>query len=620
MRILRCNAVIFLAILSLAAILSQPLVAGMEPPFDQVFTYQGQLKQDGQPHTGSVPMVFSLWDQENGGSQIGSSWPDTIQVNNGLFTAEVYIANATWELPRYLQISVDGTVMGQRQRITPTPTSTFTFDGAGGGSAWTIDGSNIHFTGGNVGIGTSSTPERLNVTGNIALTGWLGHSMPAGTALPFVVSNQTAMRYVSGSESPNIMGGSLHNQITTTSGGNVIGGGGASGSANSITGDYSVIGGGSGHMVSGSNNVIAGGFENFITGDPQQAFIGGGYSNFVSADWGTIGGGQSNLVQADFSTVAGGNVNLIMSDAEYAFIGGGQNNSIQTGPSVGLGRYSGIVAGENNRVYSSRGFVGAGENNIVDANRAFVGAGNSNEASGAGAAVVGGSGNEATNTNAFIGGGGNNLASASNSMVVGGSNNVAAGQRSFAAGRRAEALHNGAFVWADSTTTTVQSTANDQFTVQASGGVRFFTNSALTSGVQVTAGGSAWSTLSDRDAKTDIESVQPREILANLVDIPILSWRYKDQETATRHMGPMAQDFHAAFGLGDDDKRLTTIDVDGVALAAIQGLYEEIQLRDQRIADLEQQISDLREQAETRLSALEQLLIETRQLAMGAGQ
>jgi hypothetical protein len=49
----------------------------------------------------------------------------------------------------------------------------------------------------------------------------------------------------------------------------------------------------------------------------------------------------------------------------------------------------------------------------------------------------------------------------------------------------------------------------------------------------------------------------------------------------------MAQDFHAAFGLGYDDKTISTADTDGVMYAAIQGLVEEIQLRDEKIAKLE---------------------------------
>ena len=59
--------------------------------------------------------------------------------------------------------------------------------------------------------------------------------------------------------------------------------------------------------------------------------------------------------------------------------------------------------------------------------------------------------------------------------------------------------------------------------------------------------------------------------------MPITSWSYKAEKPSIRHIGPMAQDFYKAFGLGLDDKHITTIDEGGVALAAIQGLYQQNQ-------------------------------------------
>ena len=54
--------------------------------------------------------------------------------------------------------------------------------------------------------------------------------------------------------------------------------------------------------------------------------------------------------------------------------------------------------------------------------------------------------------------------------------------------------------------------------------------------------------------------------------MPIREWNYKAQDAAVRHVGPTAQDFHAAFGLGEDPLRISTIDADGIALAAVQAL------------------------------------------------
>ncbi|TVR97194.1 MAG: hypothetical protein EA418_03955 [Wenzhouxiangellaceae bacterium] len=591
-------------------------LAGMTTPYQDTFSYQGQLTNQGAPHQGTVSMTFTLWDQASGGAQIGEPWNATVGVENGLFMTEVYIANADWSGERFLQIAVNSQPLPERHRITATPFSIRSFEGGGGGNgSWSISGSNIYYTAGNVGIGTATTPQRLNVTGNIALTGWLGHSLPAGTPLTFVVSNQTAMRFLGGGDAPNALGGYWENQMQANANGNVIAGGGRDSSSNQIDGNYSVIGGGAGNILNGTESVIGGGFENMILGGASRAVVAGGFSNAVSGDWGFVGGGSSNLVAADYGAVAGGQINLIQPTASHSFIGGGSFNAISQGSSPGQGSYSAIAGGENNRIHNNRGFIGAGENNLVDNNRGFIGAGSGNEVTGGNAVVVGGSSNKATETNAFVGGGSSNEATGLQSMVVGGSQSIAQGQRSFAAGRRAEALHNGAFVWGDSSTDTVQSTAANQFTVQAGGGARFFSSSNLGTGVVLAPGAGSWANLSDRAAKTDFADVDERAVLRALLQVPIKTWRYKEQPEGTLHMGPLAQDFHAAFGLGQDELRLTTIDVDGVALAAIQGLALELADREQRIETLEQTLAELREATEQRIASLEDLLVEVRALA-----
>ena len=82
--------------------------------------------------------------------------------------------------------------------------------------------------------------------------------------------------------------------------------------------------------------------------------------------------------------------------------------------------------------------------------------------------------------------------------------------------------------------------------------------------------------LSDREVKTDVTLVDSGEILRGVIDLPITSWSYRS-ESGIRHVGPMAQDFHAAFGLGSSDRHIVTIDADGVAFAAIQGLNAKLE-------------------------------------------
>jgi hypothetical protein len=112
---------------------------------------------------------------------------------------------------------------------------------------------------------------------------------------------------------------------------------------------------------------------------------------------------------------------------------------------------------------------------------------------------------------------------------------------------------------------------------------------------------------SDRNLKTGIAPVDGQQVLEKIAKIPVQSWDYKAHPNR-RHIGPMAQDFHAAFGLnGDDDTHITDVDAQGVSFAAIQELYrqnremirqnQEISRQNRELwqqnADLQKNLSDL---------------------------
>ncbi|HEX6863300.1 MAG TPA: tail fiber domain-containing protein, partial [Thermoanaerobaculia bacterium] len=78
---------------------------------------------------------------------------------------------------------------------------------------------------------------------------------------------------------------------------------------------------------------------------------------------------------------------------------------------------------------------------------------------------------------------------------------------------------------------------------------------------------------SDRFTKTAIIPVQPDEVLAKLVSLPISTWSRKDEDPKVRHLGPMAQDFSAIFGLGEDNRHIAPLDMAGVSMASIQALH-----------------------------------------------
>ena len=110
-------------------------------------------------------------------------------------------------------------------------------------------------------------------------------------------------------------------------------------------------------------------------------------------------------------------------------------------------------------------------------------------------------------------------------------------------------------------------------------------------------------------SKENFASTDGREVLDRLAAIPVATWNYKSEDPSIRHIGPVAQDFYAAFGVGEDDKHIATIDADGVALAAIQGLYRVVQEQDARIAGLEARLASqeaANADLDARLSRLEQ--------------
>jgi hypothetical protein len=100
--------------------------------------------------------------------------------------------------------------------------------------------------------------------------------------------------------------------------------------------------------------------------------------------------------------------------------------------------------------------------------------------------------------------------------------------------------------------------------------------------------------VSDRNLKRDIEPVDGEDVLERIASMPISTWSYRTDDPSVRHLGPMAQDFHAAFGLGKTDRAYDAIDAHGVELAAIKALYERLQRDEALIERLEQDNHELR--------------------------
>jgi len=420
----------------------------------------------------------------------------------------------------------------------------------------------------------------------------------------------------------------------------------AGGTANQATNSYATVTGGGSNTAGGLGSTVAGGQDNTASGG--NASVGGGNLNSASGGYSTVGGGLENTA-SQFATVAGGDANVArgagstVAGGEYnnaaalfAFIGGGgfdsvsadfgvvaggiANNSSGPGDFIGGGGFYGSLNdsedySQGNYAAGADSVVVGGLNNVALTDFASVGGGLTNSAMAIGATVGGGSQNTAgghfasdypgsigNGYYATVGGGLSNNATASGATVAGGFQNTASGLYSFAAGQQANAANQGAFVWADSQNSSFTSTANDQFLIRSQGGVGINTNSpksaALTVSGAIVASGTVTANgvllTSDRNVKENFKPLDSQSVLAKVAALPITGWNYKDNDVGIRHVGPMAQDFHTAFGLdGADDTHISVVDETGVALAAIQGLNQKLQQKDAEIQQLQQSVAEL---------------------------
>jgi len=117
---------------------------------------------------------------------------------------------------------------------------------------------------------------------------------------------------------------------------------------------------------------------------------------------------------------------------------------------------------------------------------------------------------------------------------------------------------------------------------------------------------------SSRDLKTGFASLDPRDVLARVSALPVSLWSYKT-ESAVRHVGPMAEDFHQVFGLGADDKHIAPGDQAGVALLAVQGLNQVVQDKAQEIATLRRENDELAKRVEALEAMLSKMLAQAPQ-------
>jgi len=166
----------------------------------------------------------------------------------------------------------------------------------------------------------------------------------------------------------------------------------------------------------------------------------------------------------------------------------------------------------------------------------------------------------------------------------------------------------GTFIWSDGSATaaadTFRNTANNEFAARATGGFRFRTNLGGTTGCNLPQGSGVFNCTSSRATKENFLAVKGADVLNILRDVPVSTWNYISEGRQVRHMGPMAEDFYKAFGLGTGNTSIGVQDLAGVSLAAVKALEERTAQLQQKVAEVEQLRSTLKT-LEERFAALE---------------
>lgn len=419
---------------------------------------------------------------------------------------------------------------------------------------------------------------------------FLGTTNPVPLVLR--ANNKRIALFQHDSVAPSVLLGFESNAIAAGVHGATIAGGG-----NASDPDYDAPGP---NLVLDSYGFIGGGVNNIAgsssaNADSVFATVAGGQSNRAAGIWSAVGGGRDNLASGSLSAIGGGIGNNASGGSSA--IGGGTNNCAGGANSWAGGQGAKIRPGANSGPLGA-GCIGFGTSPDADGDRGtFVWADSTLanfSSTGSHQFLVRAQGGMALNTAPPDGNVELTVASDADGPDYANFWLKQRGNSSpgllISVGDGTSGNNNAAF-YLDHYNGTAQAR---RMALNNDGSVVIRSNiTAANTGVTMAANAGSWSSLSDRNAKIAIEPVDPHAVLAGVAALPLSTWSYRAQGEGIRHMGPMAQDFAAAFGLGEDDTHISTVDIDGVALAAIQGLNTQLQDARSEIAELEDRLARL---------------------------
>ncbi len=521
-----------------------------------------------------------------------------------------------------------------------TNVNALTLGGLGAGSFWQLTG-NAGTTPGTDFVGTTDDqPLELHVDGERAMS--------------------LAPDTTSGLDAPSVIGGSIANVLSNGVYGATIGGGGATGFGNTVTNEFGTIAGGV-QNISGQQAFVGGGYINTAGG--INAVVGGGYDNNAGGTGATVPGGQRNVASGLNSFAAGNgadatnNNTFVWSDGSAPFASTAANQFlILASGGVGIGTSapgsalevaSGNVQLDNHELFLTYD---------TDTNSGN-GLGSRNFQSGTTGTNYYGICQDGPFLYGFYGGclGAVDPTTIALSWDYSGdiwiSNNCSAGSFVSRGGMSVDpnnynagflnngntngygltfGLNSGEGIASERTGGTTANgvdglefytSFNRRMTILQNGNVGIgSTNPANllvvgSSASPAYCNGTTWVNGSDRNSKEAFARVNPLDVLEKVSTMPITEWQYKVDPAEVKHVGPMAQDFHAAFGLnGGDDKHISTVDEGGIALAAIQGLNQkvedELKAKDAEIQKLKQQNDSMAGQLNELEATVKQLVVQ----------
>jgi trimeric autotransporter adhesin len=544
------------------------------------WTYKGTLNDGGKPANGVYDLRVTLLNEAKSASLTNPITLYAVPVENGHFAVDVdfqmdFAAAPTMALKTEVQQGNSGFVsIGEPSRFDPKAALVSV--------CWETSG-NAGTVGGTDFLGTSDA-QPLEIGLNSRRVMLLQPSTELGTNGRHLTANVTLGSVGNGVIAPargaTISGGGAQNNtdpLYTTGGSNRVDdhygtvAGGFNNQAGSIdsdpvTGAFATVSGGRNNTASGANSIVSGGLNNVVSG--SSGTIAGGANNTVSGSGGTIAGGTTNTAGGGLSTVSGGIQN------------------------TASGLLSSVVGGSNNQATGARSTVGSGSSNCAGGDDSWVGGQNAKTRVGNGA----GDGTCAPSSGDANGDEGSFVwadQSSATDFVTNRANQFLVRADGGVGININDTSTNDDVVIAPRSTDpdanlVLQSTTSRSanFVMQASTGtlrIQMFPPAAGQNRIDVFGGGTAslsnggtWTNASSRSYKENFGAVNGLDVLSRLVKLPIMTWDYKGSSEG-QHMGPVAEDFKASFGLAGDGKSISTVDADGIALAAIQGLNAKLE-------------------------------------------